>query len=420
MSAGAPGGYEAFAERLVRSGVLGDPWLEGRPRFREAPVLVDREGLAALYDAAEAVTAAYDEACRLCASEPALLDTFLALTPYQKLLWQASCPLWHGIARADVFRTSEGLRVCELNCDTPTGEAEAFVLGGLGREGSPPAIDPNEGLGERLCAMIEALAGRLLEPGRPVSVGLVYPTEMSEDLPLVRLYRRWFEARGWPVTLGSPYNLRAGEGGSVCLFDEPCSVVWRHYKTDWWGERSPVWDDAEPFADPAPLAGPLAALLGASLEGRCVVVNPFGAVLPQNKRTMALMWEHVGRFSPAAQRAIRAYIPPTVRLEALHAEQLAAEREAWVLKTDYGAEGDEVIVGRHTTDEVWRASLEHAVPGRWVAQRYFAADEDAAGASVNYGVFVVAGEACGLYARVQRGPTDAYAESAPALVGGAP
>ncbi|HEU4533759.1 MAG TPA: glutathionylspermidine synthase family protein [Polyangiaceae bacterium] len=410
-------GYEAFAERLAGSGVLSDPWLEGRPRFRAAPVVVDAAGRDELYRAAEAVTAAYDEACRLCAREPALLDGFLALTPYQKLLWEASRPLWHGVARADVFRTAEGLRVCELNCDTPTGEAEATVLGRLALEGAPAgALDPNEGLGERLCAMVEALAGRLLEPGRAPSIGLVYPTEMSEDLALVRLYRGWFEARGWPVTLGSPYNLRAGEGGAVCLFDEPCSIVWRHYKTDWWAERAPVWDDAEPFADPAPLAGPLAALLGASLAGRCVVVHPFGAVLPQNKRSMALMWELLDRFSPASQRAIRDYIPYTVRLEALHAAQLAAEREAWVLKTDYGAEGDEVIVGRLVADDVWRASLAHAVPGRWVAQRYFAAEEDPAGASVNHGVFVVAGEACGLYARVQRGPTDAAAESAPVLV----
>lgn len=413
-------GYEAFAERLACSGVLSDPWLEGRPRFRAEPVVVDEAGREALYRAAEAVTAVYDEVGRLCASEPALLDTFLALTPYQKLLWEASRPLWHGIARADVFRTAEGLRVCELNCDTPTGEAEATVLGRLAIEGAPAgALDPNEGLGERLCALVEALAERLLAPGQPRSIGLVYPTEMSEDLALVRLYRRWFESRGWPVTLGSPYNLRAGEGGAVCLFDEPCSIVWRHYKTDWWAERSPVWDDAEPFADPAPLAEPLAALLGAVLAGRCVVINPFGAVLPQNKRSMALMWEHLERFAPASQQAIRDYIPYTARLEVLPPAQLAAEREAWVLKTDYGAEGDEVIVGRLVTDEIWRASLAHAVPGRWVAQRYFAADEDHTGAAINYGVFVVAGEACGLYARVQRGPTDASAESAPVLVGDA-
>jgi hypothetical protein len=37
---------------------------------------------------------------------------------------------------------------------------------------------------------------------------------------------------------------------------------------------------------------------------------------------------------------------------------------------------------------------------------------------VNYGVFLVAGEACGVYTRVQAGPTDDRALSAPAFVEG--
>ena len=95
------------------------------------------------------------------------------------------------------------------------------------------------------------------------------------------------------------------------------------------------------------------------------------------------------------------------------------QRDEWVIKSDYGAEGDEVIVGRHVTDEIWRASLAHATPGRWIAQRFFEAKPiDAAGSIVNHGVFLVAGEACGLYARVQIGPTDERALSAPVLVEG--
>jgi hypothetical protein len=41
---------------------------------------------------------------------------------------------------------------------------------------------------------------------------------------------------------------------------------------------------------------------------------------------------------------------------------------------------------------------------------------NAAGESVNHGVFLVAGEASGLYARVQAGATDDRALSAPTLV----
>ncbi|WNG35634.1 glutathionylspermidine synthase family protein [Archangium violaceum] len=410
--------YEALAESLLRTGLITDPWLEGAPRFRAEPLLVPRERQAALFRAAEDVAAAYHEVVLACTASPELLDDFFGLTPCQKLMWQTSQPFWHGLARADVFLTKDGqLAVCELNSDTPTGEVEAVLLNPLVQPAWPGTVDPNTGLGERLCAMVESLASRLLQPApEQLSVGILYPTEMPEDLGLVRLYRQWFEARGWKVNLGSPFNLTAGPDGRVHLFGEPCDVLLRHYKTDWWGERMPVWDDEEPFEDMVPLAGPLSAVLQSCLEGRCVVVNPFGAVLTQNKRAMAFMWEHHERFSPRARATIRAHIPYTVRMETLPIEELARDREAWVLKSDYGAEGDEVLVGRLTPQQEWNAALVHAVPGRWVAQRYFAAEESAGGETINHGVYVIAGEAAGLYTRVQRGATDTSALSVPVLV----
>lgn len=410
--------YAQLAERLLQTGIVTDPWLSGVPRFRVEPLLVPRELQEALYRAAEDVAAAYHEVGLAVAAEPELLDTFFGLTPAQKLMWQASQPFWHGIARADVFVTQGGgLAVCELNSDTPTGEAEAVLLNPLVRPYHPDAEDPNTELGERLCRMVESLAARLLVPApETLGVGIVYPTEMPEDLALVRLYRQWFEARGWKVVLGSPFNLSAGADGRVLLLGEPCDVVLRHYKTDWWGERMPAWDDEDAPEDLAPLAGPLSVVLQACLEGRCVVVNPFGAVLQQNKRAMAFMWEHLERFSPGAQETIRALIPRTVRLETLPVEELVRDKADWVLKSDYGAEGDEVLVGRLVPQAEWNAALVHAVPGRWVAQRYFEAELTAAGETINHGVYVIAGEASGLYARVQRGATDTRALSAPVLV----
>lgn len=412
--------YDAFARRIVASDVLSDPWIEGQPRFRAEPVVVDARLARELQRAAEEVAAVYNEMCLIVADEPRLLDDFFMMTPFQKAMWMASQPHWHGIARADVFVTGEGLAFTEINCDTPTGEAEAVVLGALASEAPvrPGLVDPNRELEARFVAMVDALAARDLEPDAPKAIGLVYPTEFTEDLSLVRLYKKWFESRGRDVVLGSPYNLAHDERGTL-LFDTPVGVVLRHYKTDWWGERQSVWTDDEAVADPEPLAGPLQSLFGGMAAGRSTVVNPFGAVLPQNKRAMAFFWEHIHRFSPRAQEIIQRHIPVTSRLETMHEEQLAVQREEWVIKSDYGAEGDEVIVGRHVTDEIWKASLALARPGRWVAQRFFQATPiDAAGSIVNHGVFLVAGEACGLYARVQVGPTDDRALSAPVLVDG--
>ena len=409
--------YEAFARQITASGIVTDPWLGGEPRFREDAVVVPSTEARALYRAAESIAEVYNELCLVVADEPELLDTFFGLSAYQKAMWLASQPLWHGIARADVFVTAEGLQIAELNCDTPTGEAEAIVLGPLAaRTGT---IDPNRELASKFGEIAEMIWRATLKDKvttLPKRAGIVYPTELPEDLSLVRLYKRTFEERGFEIVLGSPYNLSHDpESGLLRLFDEPISLVLRHYKTDWWGERQSAWDD-EDVLDPRPLEEPLEAVLSAMLDGTCAVVNPFGAVVPQNRRAMAFMWGRIHRFSRRSQEIIRELVPPTRRLEAFHKEQLVAQKDDWVMKSDYGAEGDEVIVGRLVTPEVWKESLAHARKNRWIVQRYFQAREGARGESINYGVFVLGGEASGLYARVQVGATDDRALSAPALI----
>lgn len=408
--------YAAFARRVTRSGVLTDPWLDGEPRLQEEPVVCPPELATRLARAAADVARVTDEAVRVVLDEPELLETFFCLTPVQRLMLEASAPAWHGIARADVFRTDAGLAVAELNCDTPTGSPEAVVLGALARAERPGLDDPNECLEPAFAAMVERSATALVGASLERSVGLVYPTELTEDLSLVRLYKRWLEAAGWEVALGSPYNLRESEDGGVALFDVPVSVLVRHYKTDWWSERASAWSD-EDVPDDQPLTRPLRAVLRAQAEGRVAVVNPFGAVLAQNKRLFAFLWEHLHRLTVDAQEIVRELVPLTHRLEALHPAMLEAERDDWVLKSDYGAEGEEVVIGRDTEPGEWRATLDHARQGRWVAQRRFEVHREPDGLATNWGVFVVAGEPAGLYARRSRGPTDAASLSAPVLVG---
>ena len=228
--------YDAYARRILASGILSDPWIDGAPRFREEPYIVSAALARELRVAAEEVSAVYNELCLLVADEPRFLDDFFALTPWQKAMWTASAPLWHGLARADVFVTSDGLAFTELNCDTPTGEAEAVVLGRLGKEDRPDLVNANADLETRFVALVDALRVSELDADAPGAIGLVYPTEFTEDLSLVRLYRQWFESRGHEVVLGSPYKLTADER-TTTLFETPVGVVLRHYKTDWWGER---------------------------------------------------------------------------------------------------------------------------------------------------------------------------------------
>jgi glutathionylspermidine synthase len=412
--------YETFARRVVADGVLLDPWMDGEPRLSPQPLVLDAGEYQALRRVGEEVAELYEEACHLVDDDDALLGDFFGLTPVQKLMWDASRPLWHGIARADVFVTSEGHAITELNCDTPTGEAEAVVLSRLAREEQPDLLDPNAGLQRGFAAMVGIMLDRLVDPPAPRTIGIVYPTEFTEDLSVIRLYRRWLQDAGFEVVLGSPYNLGVTpDEQRATLFGRPLGAILRHYKADGWGERASAWDD-ETLPDALPLARPLEIALQASVQRRTAIINPFGAVVAQNKRVMAFMWEHVHRFSTRGRGLVERYVPWTSRLETVHPERLRADREGWVMKSDYGAEGEEVIIGRETDDATWAASLAHARPGRWVAQRWFEALPDgrpgAAGQPLNYGVFLVGGEACGLYVRRQAGATDDHAVSVPVLV----
>jgi glutathionylspermidine synthase len=405
--------YVDFASDLVAQGIVKDPWVDGAPRFRMTPVLLDRATQRALYAAAEGVAAAHGAAAALCARDADLRRRFFDLPPAYDLMWRMSAPAWHGLARADVFLTDRGPQVCELNSDTPSGEPEAVALNGLvDGAGAAAFDDPNHALADRVLEMIEAVAPR----GRPLTIGIIYPTEITEDLSVIELYARWFAARGARVVLGSPFNLQPDGHGGIALFGVSCGVLWRHYKTDWWGERRTAWRSERDYADAGALTRELDLIAGAIARGRCAVVNPFGAVLTQNKRMMALLWEERARFSRRIQAVTARYLPYTARLETLASGRLRAERVDWVLKSDYGCEGEEVVIGAEVSAAAWARALDDVLPERWIAQRRFVARPNAAGEIANYGVYVVAGRAAGLFTRLQAGPTDRSAVSAPTIV----
>jgi glutathionylspermidine synthase len=405
--------YEEFASALMRTRILSDPWLDGVQRFRLRGLVLPEPRVAALATAAEAVSALLEEISAVVWRDPALLDEYYHLTPYQKLMWLSSRGAWHGIARADLFETEDGgIACCEVNSDTPSGQAEAVLLNSLllGEHGG--VGDPNTGFRDRFVDMLRASHG-----GRPIRrAGIVYPTELTEDLSMVALYREWLVAAGIPVALGSPFNLSV-VGGQLTLLGEPIDLMIRHYKTDWWGERIPVWFDQQPYPEPEALHEPLTMVLEAVERGHLSVVNPFGAVVTQNKLSYALCYEERHRFTPTAQATIDKYLPETRRLSRLDKERLLAERASWVLKSDYGCEGAETLVGAVTAEREWRDALEMAIPTRWVAQRFFRVAPEADGELPNIGVFVVGGAAAAYFTRVAKGPTSYRAQTVPTYVG---
>lgn len=400
---------------VLADGLLDDPWLEGRPRLDAEPCILPRAEAGALAEAACAVAAMLDTVVQAFARDPAL-GTLLGMDPTLAAVARIDAPRWLVLARADVFRCDGHAdpQVCELNSDTPTGLAECVTLGRLAAAARPDLIDPSAGLGRR---WIDAISTAFPETGRPV-VGIVDPTEFTEDLGHIRLLTRWLEEAGAEVVRGSPFNLHACPGGRVGLFGRACDVLVRHYKTDWWASRSAasVWRDQPPPPDAAPLAGPLHLIAAAQEAGTVAVVNPWGAAAAQSKRALALPWEQPSLFDAATLATVRRFLPEGRFLENLDPVQLERDRADWVLKGAWGCEGDEVLLGRDTKPDVWRESLRQAVPGRWLAQRAFTPRADAAGRQANHGVYLVGGLPSGLYTRLSPGATGIDATAVPTLI----
>jgi glutathionylspermidine synthase len=409
--------YAAFARELVNGCVISDPWIEGRERFRLQPVVLSDTIWKRLSTAAEAIGSLFNELSIILWDNPHFIDDFFHLTPYQKLMWLSSGGRWHGIARLDLFILADGtIRTCEMNSDTPSGEAEAVILNRILHRDHANLIDPNQFFEERFIEMVIASHQATVtevNQGTP-TVGIIYPTELTEDLSMITLYSEWFADRGLPVVVGSPFNLHRRADGRLLLFDTPIDIIVRHYKTDWWSERIPVWLDEDDFQDSDPLDRELLDIIGAETDGRIAVVNPFGAVVTQNKLAMAFCWEHIELFSPESQHAIHSYLPETRRLS--DRIQTPLEQHEWTLKSDYGCEGDEVIIGQQVSPEIWEQSIDMAVAHRWIAQRYFDAAADTQGMIPNYGVYLIAGKTAGIFTRLAPKATDYHAVTAPTFI----
>jgi glutathionylspermidine synthase len=407
--------YTDFARALYETGVISDPWFDGSERFGLRGVVLTTAEARRLMETAERVTYLHQELVEILLENPSLLESFYHLTPCQQMMWETSGGLWHGMARADLFFCEDGrIRCCELNSDTPSGQPEAVILNQMLQGAHEETFDPNALLRERfLTVLAESQAKRTDKPLR--TVGIIYPTELSEDLAMITLFSRWLEEAGLRVVCGSPFNLRRTERG-IEILGVAVDLIVRHYKTDWWGERTPVWMDAPEYPDPLPLDEPLAALLGAEMAGDVTVVNPFGSVVTQNKLSLAFFWEEQQRFSARARVWIRRYIPETLRLSTLSAKRLRAERIEWVLKSDYGCEGRETVCGAYVSEKVWDEAIEHASPSRFVAQRFFRASADAQGRLANFGVYVLGGSACGFFTRLSHQSTEYTALTVPTFV----
>lgn len=402
----------AVDDGVLRDPRIKDPWIDGVRRFTDEPVVLSTTALKAVARAAVDACRAVDGLVSAVANDAELLRV-LGMAPSLERLARMEAPRWLAAARVDVFQTTGGAVACEVNSDTPTGFAETIALGDRANGRGLPGRDPSSLLEARWVAMMIEAAG--CRPQDAV-VGLIAPTEMTEDHNHLAWVQSRLESVGFRVVRGSPFNLQAMRDHRIGVFDTPCDLLVRHYKTDWWAQRESVWIDEHPPADAAPLDREIALIEEARAHGTVNVVNPFGTALSQNKRLVALAWEHPDRIGAERSAAVRAAFPETRFLESFDRARLVREQSEWVLKSDYGCEGEDVIVGTEVDASLWEASLATARPGRWIAQRRFDPSRTPRGEQVNLGVWMMGSMPSGVYARVSKGPTDGAALGAPVRV----
>ncbi len=368
-----------------------------------------------MYSAAMSLISLYNELTDILVKNKEYLQTFFDFSDTGTLLWVLSDGNWHSIARADIFiKEDESIAIAELNSDTPSGIDDAYVLGKY-VEQNTEYVNVNMRMENHFISMIFNEWESIEKIGKYPSVGIVYPTDMPEDCGMLFLYRKWLENAGCSVVMGSPYNLMTNDRNRTEMFGKEIDVMMRHFKTDWWCEKRMIWKSEanDERIDYEPLLRELASVLIPYKEKKLTIVNPFGSILTQNKKTFAFFHEHIALFSETAQQSIRNYIPYTVCLKYFDVQRLQVEKDRWVLKSDYGCEGAEVIIGELTDLAEWEKIILDAVEDRWVVQEKFTPQNDDRGKINNYGIYVIKGNISGIYLRRSYGQTNTTSNIAP-------
>jgi glutathionylspermidine synthase len=322
------------------------------------------------------------------------------------------------------FTVDGGIQIAEMNSDTPSSLEEAVYLNKTYRELYPTFEnrDINEAMEQDFSEMIQTSFHSTFRHNKEINTAtaaIVYPTEIPEDMGLIELYADVMKELGMKVYIGSPYNLGYTEEGKVTMFGAEIDVLLRHYKTDWWTERLSAWTDEEEIPDPKPLDKQLRWILKASIEQKLCVVNPMGAIVSQNKHSMAYFWEHIEQFSEKSQQTIRSFIPKTYRFTSMNKEQLLLQKEQWVLKSIYGCEGAEVIIGAFTKPEEWERSINAVEPHQWIVQQFFSIQPQPNGSLPNFGMYLIGGKASGILLRISNAnaSTDLSSLTVPIFLG---
>jgi glutathionylspermidine synthase len=234
------------------------------------------------------------------------------------------------VGRFDFAPTAKGLKMLELNADTPTGIVEAFYANGKVCEAFG-LDDPNRGMQEAIGRAFRGIADTYRRLGYPVENVFFSALDWhEEDAGTTRYLLRQSGLAGRFVPLA---DLRVYEDRLQAWTGEelvPVDLLYRLHALEKLAEDRD--EDGYPTG---------AHVLDLIARKKLAIINPPSAFLAQTKALQAILWnlQESGEFFDEAERdVIRTYMLPT------YLENRFTGRRAYVKKPIFGREGGAVTL----------------------------------------------------------------------------
>ncbi|PIN73403.1 hypothetical protein COV20_04205 [Candidatus Woesearchaeota archaeon CG10_big_fil_rev_8_21_14_0_10_45_16] len=273
------------------------------------------------------------------------------------------------LTRLDVFPTDEGLKVVEVNCQSPGGNEDSAALETLFKKHF--AIE-GEQLPDRIGTALDAIVGCYheqisLKGGAEIDKPSIALIEKRKDISSLMGRFAVFIDRarelGHPCEIAAPEDLTF-HGKEVRLDGKAVDIIYNRLITDEIAHEPKVggYDFARRLND-----------------SEAAVVLPFSAKRADSKRMLTFLSDPRYRslFPTELQKDLHItskYIPETVILATPDdadglIRRLKREQDGWVLKAANSVASQAVYLGSDMTPADWQLAIDRAVGKDWVAQR---------------------------------------------------
>ena len=358
-----------------------DPQVGDTDVLSPQPLLIGEQVRTELFRRAEQLAAEIEATERELLDRPDLHRRLSIPRSIRRILRHKSVPP-AGIARVirfDFHFTEEGWRISEANVDVPGGFNESAGFARLVAAHYPDAAP----CGDPSAAIARSISAGVAAGGH---VALVHATAYTDDRQVMIYLSKDLETAGLKPWLIGPHQLSWEDGRARLATEwsrEPVSAIIRFFPAEWLANlpRRCGWRNY--------FAG-----------ARTPACNPASALLVQTKR-LPLVWNDLQTPMPAWRELLPETRDPR--------DAPWSRDNGWIVKPALGRVGEGIGMPDAIQNREWKNIRRSArwFPQHWIAQRRFKAVPLMLNGRAHFpcfGVYTVAGRACGIYGRLGRIP----------------